>query len=270
MNEQYGDIQPYVSYVDEAGHSKDPSRSYLCLAGLLATETAWRAFDPEWRSACAEEGLIHPFHMMDFAALKGQFRGWTEEQRRQLLCKLIAAIRNARAIPIGSVVSVKDYNAFDPRLRSKLRDPYFMAFQSLTYNIAVATSMEVPPGRVTMMFAHHPEHSEGLGNAGELWSGLRKNNPIIAMSMDSYVNGQAAEHSPLQAADLWAYELGHHFEVIRPTRRQPRWPFRQFVQMSLNYSFTHDFITFYDATGLNGLGMMSRVQRGREILLYEA
>jgi len=134
------------------------------MAGLLARGVAWKAFDPEWRSACEDEGLTEPFHMMDFAAYKGQFKGWNDEQRKRLLAKLIAAIRNTKAIPIGSVVSVKDFNSYDPRLKAQLKDPYFMAFQPLTYNIAVAASMEMPPGRVTMVYAHHPEHSVGLVN----------------------------------------------------------------------------------------------------------
>lgn len=145
LDTSYSRLPRYVSYADEAGHSIDPNRNSLCLAGLLATESAWTVFDQEWRSACAEEGLTEPFHMMDFAALKGQFKGWSEERRRRLLAKLIAAIRNAKVIPIGSVVSVKDFNSFDPRLRAKLRDPHFMAFQPLTYNIAVAAGMEMPP-----------------------------------------------------------------------------------------------------------------------------
>jgi hypothetical protein len=262
-------LPKYISFVDEAGHSKDPHRNYLCLAGLLAEEMAWKQFDADWRTACADEGLTRPFHMMDLAAYKRQFEGWNEEQRRRLLRKLISAIRDARAIPIGSVVSVKDFNDFEPRLKGTLKDPYFMAFQSLTYHIAVAAGMQIPPGRVTMVYAHHPEHSEGLGNAQELWVGLRENNPIIAQFMKSYVCGEPATHPPLQAADLWAYELAHHFEVIRPKRKTPRWPFQQFVEMGLNYSFTHDFITYHDATGVNGLGRMSVMQRHNEISLYE-
>lgn len=247
----------------------DPQRNYLCLAGLLATEEAWKAFDPEWHSACLEEGLTSPFHMKDFAGFKGEFRGWNEGKRRRLLGKLMTAIRGAKAIPIGSVVSVKDFKALKPEMRERLRDPHFLAFQSLTYRIAVAASMEWPPGRVAMIYAHHPEHSIGLANTHDLWIALRDGNPIIAGFMESYCSGQPNEYAPLQAADLWAYELGHHFEVIRPEKGTPRWPFQQFVQMGNNYSFTHDFITLQDANGLNGLGLMSRVQRLKEISLYE-
>ena len=261
-------LTQYVSYVDEAGHSKDPRRNYLCLAGLLATEVSWKLFDTEWRTICSEEGLTSPFHMKDLSAYKGQFAGWTEVQRRRLLKRLISAIRGAKAIPVGSVVSVKDFNAFEPSRREELKDPYFMAFQNLTFHLAVAASMELPPGRVKMIYAHHPEHSHGVGNAQELWEAVRKYNPIISIFMQAYLCGETREHLALQAADLWAYELGHHFEVIRPARKAARWPFQQFVKMGLQYRFTHDFITLHDAAGVNGLGLWSRVQRWKEISLY--
>jgi len=241
----------FVSYADETGHSKDPQRTFFCLAGLVAREESWKAFDLEWRAACAEEGVTLPFHMKDLAAFQEQFQGWSEEQRRRLLGKLVAAIRGAGAVPVGSVVSVNDYNAFPPNLRTKLKDPYFMALQPLTWNLAVAASLEMPPGPVSMVYAYHPEHSHGRGNSEELWQAFRRGNPIIAHFMESYGSAEPKDCTPLQAADLWAYELGHHFEVIRSAGMEPRWPFKQFVEMGLKHSFTHNFITLHDRKGVN-------------------
>jgi len=156
----------YMSFVDESGHAKDPNQRHLCLAGLLATEDAWKNFDVEWRTRCAAAALTKPFHMKDFAARRGEFEAWGEEQRKQLLRELISTIRCAKAIPIGSVVSIEGFNALPPRVRQGFRDPHFLAFQSLTYHIAVAAGIQMEPGPVTMIYAHHPEHSAGLGNTG--------------------------------------------------------------------------------------------------------
>jgi hypothetical protein len=92
---------------------------------------------------------------------------------------------------------------------------------------------------------------------------------MVAMFMESYRCAKSADHSGLQAADMWAYELRHHFEVIRPVARRPRWPFLQFVRLGLNYQFTHDFISHYDEQGLTGIGRMSRAQRLGEIDLLK-
>jgi hypothetical protein len=261
-------LTKYLSFVDEAGHARDPNQNHLCLAGLLATETAWNKIDSEWRAACAGEGLQRPFHMMEFAACKAEFEGWPEPKRRHLLQGLISAIDNAGAIPIGSVVCLSGFNALPEEVRKGFKDPHFLAFQTLTYQIAVAASIQLAPGPVTMVYAHHPEHSEGLGNTGQLWEAVRAHNSIVRLFMESYVCGQQMDHSGLQAADLWAYELRHHFYVIRPAERKARWPFKEFVRLGLNYDFTHDFITYHDENGLTGLGRMSRVQRLGEIDLY--
>jgi hypothetical protein len=38
-------LPQYVSFVDESGHSKDPTHTHLCLAGLLAPRGAWDVLD---------------------------------------------------------------------------------------------------------------------------------------------------------------------------------------------------------------------------------
>jgi Protein of unknown function (DUF3800) len=262
----------YLSFVDESGHSHDPKRNCLCLAGLIAKEDAWRAFDAEWRAACQNEGLTEPFHMMYFAARKREFKGWTEERRRRLLGNLITVIWKAQAIPIGSVAMVRGPDALSERSQKHYRDAHFIAFQPLTYHIAVAANMMDPReqglGPVTMVYAHHPEHSNGLASTRKLWDAMRENNRIVASVMQSYVSETPKDCTPLQAADLWAYELGHHFERIRPEGRPPRWAFQQFVKMGLNYSFTHNFLTYHGASGVNGIGQMARVQHWQEISLY--
>ena len=263
----------YLSFVDESGHSLDPRRNCLCLAGLIATEEAWRAFEPEWRAACQGEGLTEPFHMMHFAARKREYKDWTEERRRRLLGKLMSAIRRAQAIPIGSVVMLRGPDALSVAVQRTYRDAHFIAFQPLTFNIAVAANMMDPvgqgPGPVTMVYADHPEHSHGLANTKKLWNAMRENNRLVALVMQSHISETPKDCTPLQAADLWAYELGHHFERIRPEARPPRWAFREFVTMGLNYSFAHDFITYHGASGVNGIGQMACVQHWQEISLYQ-
>lgn len=124
------------------------------------------------------------------------------------------------------------------------------------------------PGPVTMVYAHHPEHSHGLASTGTLWDAVREHNRIVALFMQSYVCETPKDCTPLQAADLWAYELGHHFDRIRPEGKRPRWAFREFVKMGLNYDFTHNFITYHGASGMNGIGRMACVQHWQEISLY--
>lgn len=137
----------YLSFVDESGHSADPNRNTLCLGGLIAAADAWKVFDTDWRSACEQEGLTEPFHMMHLAGFKRQFKGWTDERRRTLLAKLIGAITKAQATPIGSVVILRGPEGLSESTQRLYRVAHFLAFQSLTYNIATAAFMVDPIGR---------------------------------------------------------------------------------------------------------------------------
>jgi hypothetical protein len=84
--------------------------------------------------------------IMDLAGFKGQFNGWTEERRWRLTGKLISAIRRANAIPIGSVVSVRHFNGFAPRLRSKPRGPR-KTWRPAVSSIWWSSERETPCGR---------------------------------------------------------------------------------------------------------------------------
>ena len=132
-----------ISYVDEFGHGQDRSREFLGLAGLVAAESRWKEFDGEWRRICEQEGITQPFHMKDFAGCREQFEGWQndEPRRQKVLGRLVQAVRSANAVPIGSVLSVTNFKSL--RLEDKFRAPYLMAFQPLTYNIAVAAAMQL-------------------------------------------------------------------------------------------------------------------------------
>jgi hypothetical protein len=140
-------LPKYVSFVDEAGHAKDPSQHYLCLAGLLASEVAWKRFNDDWQNACLAGGLGEPFHMMDLAARKKQFKGWSDDQRRQLPSKLISAIDHAGAIPIGSVVCFRGFNALSRDVSKGFRDPHFAKFYGIVCEESV-TVKSVPFGLI--------------------------------------------------------------------------------------------------------------------------
>src|ERR1700683_1182056 len=48
-------LPKYFSFLDEAGPAKAPGQHYLCLAGLLALEVAWKKFNDDWQDACLAE-----------------------------------------------------------------------------------------------------------------------------------------------------------------------------------------------------------------------
>jgi len=59
-------MSEYALYLDDGGHPDD--RPFLVVAGYVASESQWLAFEPQWREALARFDLGTEFHMTDFMA----------------------------------------------------------------------------------------------------------------------------------------------------------------------------------------------------------
>jgi hypothetical protein len=246
-----------TAYMDESGHSADPRSRYVGIGGLIAEEKAWERFESEWSTALADAGIHGGFHMKDFAHRMGHYQGWDEAKRRSLLGRLVDAIVNAKATPVGCVVSLDDYNAAPPDLQRFYQDPYYMAFQHATRGAALqALPKDYPytPETVAMIYAYQSEFGateakaeydeRQAGRAQQLWHAM-KELTMEGQWMGSYGSAYAADLYPLQAADLFAYELTKEFEnlVSRPQDNM-RWALRKILALN---EYGTPLIQFYDS-----------------------
>ena len=92
-------------YLDETGHTKDPNASVVGMAGCIASLTAWEQFEQEWATVLKEFG-IRELHMKNFAHFKGEFSGWAEEKRRQLIDRLLMIIETRIDTWVGAVLPI--------------------------------------------------------------------------------------------------------------------------------------------------------------------
>jgi hypothetical protein len=246
-----------TSYADETGHSKDPDRTHLGLAGLISDSDHWDQFDIDWRKACAEESVRLPFHMTDFAAFQGQYSAqeWKQEdKRRRLLTKLLDAIELAQATPVGAIINVPEFNALTENQRIQLghdkQEPYYVVFQAVTQILAFEAALKkYPPDKLSMIYAKLRKFT---GVAEELWHSMQ-GQTVHGVTMSSYARGDPADHTPLQAADLWAYELGHHFHYILPNSKPWRHPFKRLVEMASKTTLSGTFLTYLGRMELQGI-----------------
>ncbi len=238
-----GRVRPFLmlaTYADETGHHADPQRRFVGIAGFLGHSDKWNRFDAEWRQACHEEGVKEPFHMVDFAASREQFESWKDDEvrRKRLLGRLVAAIKNAEVYPIGAVVPIEDFNSLTEAQRISLgSDPYYVAFQAITHQMAFAGAlMSYPPEPIPMVYARLKGYT---GKAMELWDAIKEHN-LYGFWMGSFTPGDPEHYSPLQAADLWAYELGAYWHD------KNRWAFGEIVNHALKMAGGHKFFELCD------------------------
>lgn len=88
------------AYFDEGGHPSDSRVLAFSMGGCITTCENWLALDAQWRQTLAEANVTW-FHMADFAHFRGEFLGWTEEQRRRLLGRLLDIIDENEVRKVG-------------------------------------------------------------------------------------------------------------------------------------------------------------------------
>lgn len=98
----------YTAYFDESG--THPDSEYVVVAGFISNATEWEAFSQRWHQVLADSQIDY-FHMTDFESRKGPFDGWTEEERRDLLNRLLPIIHDHTFWSIGCVVLRKWFDS---------------------------------------------------------------------------------------------------------------------------------------------------------------
>ena len=200
-------------------------------AGFMAMLEDWERFEPQWRNACPDE--LFPFHMKNFVNAR-----LPDAQQREVLGGLVASIQQNNLVPFATLVPLREYHPLGESGKKKVGNLYYIALAHLMSQIGLAvlgaTDNSAAPfpamPRVSVTFAK----SEFSGRASEWWWQSRASGtggPLAAlvsgMLIEKISIGMPQEEIPLQAADLWAYELGHHHRSIRPAGRPMRWPFSQ-------------------------------------------
>ena len=223
-----------TGYFDETGHADDPVLHFAGMAGFVAPHGAWINFENQWSDTLKNALLTEPFHMKDYAHSLGQFKGWKgkEEKRKLFFGRLLEIIRETKAKPIGAAVSLRDFETLTPEQQTQFHDPYYLCFQACTRGAAIEAVFEEKAEQVTTVYAFNEEFGTNKnGSAEQLWQMIRKHYDH-GHRLGSYASSTPAERCPLQAADLFAYELCHEFEnrIKRPNDRM-RWGLRQILRM---------------------------------------
>jgi hypothetical protein len=240
-----------VSYMDETGHFNDPASKYVGMAGFAAPAEIWEPFGKLWNLTITRDPfrLTRPFHMREFAHRRGEFKGWSEEKRQALYGRLIEMILLIKPVPIGAIVSIDDFKTLTTEQQSDLKSPYHLAFQTCTRGAAI---LGLVPAEIRMVYSENIEYgaverphakSKQIGDADLLWRSI-KELTIFGQWMESCSFSTPIETIPLQAADLFAYELYKEFENQQRRPNDPmRWGLRQILSLA---SAEHVLIRLYD------------------------
>lgn len=163
-------------------------------------------------------------------------------------------IGQAKVVPVAAAVVLKDFDGLTEEQRRRLVSPYHTAFQEVTFTLAFAAANtalqsarsqdEFFGNKVAMVYAKLKKFT---GPAEELWNAVKRHNPAAGIWMASYAPGEPADQPPLQAADIWAYSLGHMIEHKPPKKPEAKIAFEFFVSLTFHsQKLGHKFFTRFD------------------------
>ena len=198
----------------------------MCLAGFVAPQDKWVAFNTAWDAALAKHGAPY-LHTTDLANFKRVYKDWTPGRRDALMADLMMVIHGAgRIAALGAVMSVDDYDSLPDQNKAKMRDPFFPLFQEVIRGAAADAHFEPPDVKVKMIYSQQDEFG---ASAAELWE-IMRGTIDFRRRMGSLEFADMRTVPGLQAADLLAFELRRYYlnKRNRPDLKM-RWPLRQIL-----------------------------------------
>jgi hypothetical protein len=226
-----------LSAAFDAGGSKH-DQPVLIVAGFVSTVADWMDFDREWKERLSKEGLDY-FHAQRFAQSSGPFKeGWkgNEGRRQALLGDLVDIIVSHAHQKFGSLIVNTIHQA---ELSEENRKAFYLEAYPLAGRTVVA---DVVRYAVSFKARAYPEFvfEDGDLDKGKLMQRMKEDGyppPIFRPKKDTIDPKSGLlipGYTPLQAADLWAYELLLADRRVQQHGQQDhfRWAFERLNKMA--------------------------------------
>ena len=207
-------------YFDDSG-THDESASTV-VAGYLSTAEQWEIFDQEWRSAIEPWG-VDQFHMAEFANRAPKYQSLSETQRRFGFARLAKIINTHAIASVGCAIPRKAFERiFTPRAKRFVGGCYGLAATSCFMQAAELLNQHgYESARISYAFE---SGTAGSGAVLKVFNSncndpeQRERLKLLSLSFEG------KEFTPLQAADMLAYELYRFlpYRINEPATRPPR------------------------------------------------
>jgi hypothetical protein len=205
-----------VGYFDDSGTHDDSE--VIVMAGFVGTEEQWKQLEKSWADKLLEplpnKPALKRFHMVRYMHRDHEFSRYSEAERDAVIHDFRQLILDAKLI--GNVTAV-DRVAWDQIMIGPLRllfgnAEWFCVNSCMSFAINQATEA-LQDKKVSLIFDDRPEIVKGpfqaiLSKFMALYNGDPEFPSWPHLAKCSFLPSEA--HTPLQAADMLAWESHHH------------------------------------------------------------
>lgn len=200
--------------MDESGvHDGSP---VLTVAAYVGTPRQWRDWTKRWNIA---KRPIKVFHAVDCANFAGEFRGWGAEARDALVIRLLDVIEASNLLGIVIGLHMDHFReAMQGRddLRAIFGTPYTAIFHWVVQSIINITNTLGREERIGFVHECNDYRQEALDS----FAWIKKNGNPSQRVVGLQFAGKE-DYTPLQAADILAYEGNKRIRDPSRTLRRP-------------------------------------------------
>jgi hypothetical protein len=220
----------FQAFIDDSG--SEPQSPIFVLGGFIASHDQWAKFADEWDAALKEPPGLDYFKMSEAASLVEQFspgKGWADRKRDD---RLIALARIIRKYAKARLVATMPYDAFMKHIatipasaRTLSSDsPYPLLFMQTILAAAVMGDRHGIDSACDFIFDEQAGYSEEIVSRWPQFKEIvkrasRSDLPKLIGSPPIFRNEK--EFLPLQAADMYAWQIRNHLIRNRGTILMP-------------------------------------------------
>jgi Protein of unknown function (DUF3800) len=188
-----------TAYFDESGtHSGSP---ILAVGGLLAPQDAWVQFAGKWSRALQKCGLAQ-FHMVEFENRRGAYKVLSETERTELITRLTDIIAETAVVGVAAALVKGDYATLQETENFTFGSEYSFCANECVRLFKDWMNAQGSQRRIVYVFEKGAEGVSGLRQSFE--EGLESDPDRYHLQGLHFFT--KADHTQLQAADIFAYE----------------------------------------------------------------
>lgn len=211
------------AFIDDCG--SEPQSSVFALEGFVASHEAWAKFSDERDAALREPPSLAYFKMSEAANFHGQFakkRGWTEQKRNDRLIGLASIIRKHALARVAESMPQDGYLKHIASLPASARSlstdtPYPMLVLQTVLAVAVGGLRHGINEPCDFIFDEQVGFSDEIMRRWPQINDFVNNtkNGLAEMVGSRPIFRDELSFKPLQAADLYAWQIQNHLVLNR-------------------------------------------------------
>lgn len=218
-------------YFDDSGtHSGSEIAVAAC---YMAPVRQWKRFDTAWNKMRSTESF-DVFHMTEFVARRGEFKGWDDQERDRVIRRLIGIINQYTTQGFAIALPKADYDSVIPEdFKKKLGKHHYTWCVKMCFG-------EIEKWRQSCSLTEPMEYifeSGTKGATGELLDTFFKYSktqtdslPRYGLQQGAYSFQKKVETVRLQAADILAWETCYQMKNVT-FASQPKTPRKSYVEL---------------------------------------